>query len=144
MDIEAIDIANYARGWLLVWCFPGDDDEPFSVDEVMGRSFEEHRLEFAALNCSLVGVSSQGNETLTRLAGRAKTSYPLLSDPRLTLAQCMRLPTLQCGEEQLYQRLVFIARPGHVARVFYRVRPLACAADAVGWLAEQVRGKNRS
>ncbi|MGN6371806.1 MAG: redoxin domain-containing protein [Solirubrobacteraceae bacterium] len=138
-----LDLAAYGSGWLLVWCFPGDD-EPFSVDEVMGRSLEEHRLELATLDCALVGVSSQRNDTLAQLASRAKTTFPLLSDPQLVLARRMGLPTVPCGEEQLYQRLVFIARPGHVARVFYRVRPLACAADAVGWLAEQVRGKNRS
>lgn len=132
-----VDLAVYASGWLLVWCFPGDDDELFSVDEVMGRSLEEHRLELAALNCVLIGVSSQEQDTLARLASRAKTTYPLLSDPQLALAQQMRLPTIQCGDECLYQRLVFIARAGRVAQVFYRVPPLACASRAAQWLSDQ-------
>jgi peroxiredoxin len=130
-----LDLAAYASRWLLVWCFPGNDDEPFSVDEVMGRSLEEHRLELAALDCVLVGVSSQRKDTLTRLASRTKTTFPLLSDPQLVLARGMGLPTVPCGEEQLYRRFAFIAHHGRVARVFHRVRPLASASEAVGWLA---------
>lgn len=120
-----------------MWCFPGDDDELFSVDEVMGRSLEDHRLELAALNCVLIGVSSQEPDTLARLASRATTTYPLLSDPQLALAQQMRLPTIQCGDERLYQRLVFISHAGRVAQVFYRVSPLACASQAAQWLSRQ-------
>lgn len=137
------DLAAHSSGWLLVWCFPGDDDEPFSIDEVMGRSFEEHRLELVALDCGLVGVSSQGRDTLGRLASRAKTTYPLLSDPRLSLAGCLSLPTIQCGEERLYRWLVFIAYRGRVTRVFYRVRPWDCAAEATRWLTGQSRNESR-
>lgn len=134
-----LDLAAYASGWLLVWCFPGDDDEPFRVDEVMGRSLDEHRLELAALGCALVGVSSQREDALARLASRAKTTFPLLSDPQLVLAQLMGLPTVPCGEEQLYRHFVFIAHRHRVARVIHRVRPLASAGEMVGWLAGQVR-----
>jgi peroxiredoxin len=107
------------------------------VEEVMGRSLEEHRLELAELNCSLVGVSSQSQHVLVRLASRAKITYPLLSDRRLVLAERMRIPTIQSGEERLYQRLVFIARAGRVAQVFYRVAPLACASQVAQWLSGQ-------
>lgn len=134
-----LDLAAYASGWLLAWCFPGDDDEPFSVDEVMGRSLEEHRLEFAALDCALVGVSSQYQDTLTRLASRSRTTFPLLSDPQLVLARRMGLPTVPCGEEQLYRRFVFITRRDRVAQVFHRAPPLASAGQAVGWLAGQAQ-----
>lgn len=134
-----LDLAAYVSGWLLVWCFPGDDDEPFSVDEVMGRSLEQHRLELAALDCALVGVSSQRKDTLTRLACRAKTTFPLFSDPQLVLARRMGLPAIPCGEEQLYRRFVFIAHRDRVARVFHRVRPLASASEPVGWLASQAQ-----
>lgn len=132
-----LDLAAYASGWLLVWCFPGDDDEPFSVDEVMCRSLEEHRLELAALGCVLVGVSSQHQDRLTRLSRRATMTFPLLSDPQLVLAQRMGLPTVPCGEEQLYRRFVFIAHGQRVAQVFHRVRPLASVGEIVGWLAGQ-------
>jgi peroxiredoxin len=131
------DLAAYASGWMLVWCFPGDDDEPFSVDEVMGRSLEEHRLELAALDCAVVGVSSQRQDILARLASRAKTTFPLLSDPQLVLAQRMGLPTVPCGEEQLYRRFVFVAHRDRVAQVFHRVRPLASVGEVVRWLAGQ-------
>lgn len=132
-----VDVAAYSAGWLLVWCFPGDDCMPWSVDEVTARSFEERRLELEALGCALLGVSSQDNEVLAQFASRAKATYVLLSDPRLNLAHEMRLPTLWRDGQELYRRLVFIARAGHVARVFYRVRPLTCVAQAVGWLLGQ-------
>jgi peroxiredoxin len=132
------ELATYSAGWLLVWCFPGDDPLPWSIDEVTARSFDERRPELEALNCALVGVSSQRKATLALLASRAKTTYPLLSDPQLDLARQMRLPTLQRDGQELYRPLVFIAREGEVAQVFYRVRPLACAAQAAGWLLGQI------
>lgn len=132
---RTVDLAGRRRGWLIVWCFPGIEQHGWSPDEFAARSLEEHRLEYAALEATVVGVSSQDRRALDRLAARAGATFAFFSDLRIELAHRMRLPTIEREGRVLYQRLVLIVRGGRVAWLIYPARPLHCAGQTVRWLS---------
>jgi peroxiredoxin len=73
-------------------------------------------------------------------AERVGLSYPVLSDPGLTLAAALELPTFEVAGMTLYRRLTLIARQGRIEKVFYPVFPPdRNAADVAAWLAEAGR-----
>lgn len=128
-------LAGRSRGWLVVWCFPGVEECGWSPDEYAARSLEEHRLEFVALQATVVGVSSQERRTLDRFAVRTRVTFALLSDPSAGLARRMGLPVFEREGRVFYRRIVLIVRGGRVAWLIYPARPLHCAVQAVNWLS---------
>ncbi|MFD8715376.1 hypothetical protein ACFV07_33655 [Streptomyces anulatus] len=62
---------------------------------------------------------------------RLHLPYPMLSDPRLTLAGALELPTFEADGQLLYRRLTLILRGATVEHVFYPVYPPDSHADEV-------------
>ncbi len=80
---------------------------------------------------------------MTGCSLRLHLPYPLLSDPRLQLAEALVLPTFtaqavprrNAGAQQLYKRLTMVVRGTRIEHVFYPVFPPdAHAAQVVDWL----------
>ena len=78
-------------------------------------------------------------EEQEELAARAGLDYPLASDPRLTVADVLHLPTFEVeGVGRLYKRLTFVARAGVIEKVFYPVFPPDRNAEEVlAWLMQR-------
>ena len=96
-------------------------------------------LGLVTLGAHVLGLSSQTTAYQKEFADRVGLPYPLASDPLLTVAEAMRLPTFEVeGIGTLYKRLTFIAREGKIRKVFYPVFPPdANAGEVVEWLTQQ-------
>ena len=143
-----INLAAGAQGLLVVYCYPrtGGPGEPSPTgwDQIPGArgctpqacAFRDHFSELRALGAWVVGLSAQSLDDESEFAERAGLPYPLLSDPSLTLAGALRLPTFEVVGMRLYRRLTLIAHRGEIVKVFYPVfPPEQNAADVVNWLA---------
>jgi peroxiredoxin len=144
---EPVDLAAAAAGTLVLFCYPRTgrpgEDPPPGWDEIPGArgctpqacAFRDHHDELAGLDARVLGLSAQTGEEQREAAGRLGLPYPLLSDPDLTVAAAMRLPTFEAGGMRLYRRLTLVARAGRVAHVIYPVFPPdRNAAEVAAWL----------
>jgi peroxiredoxin len=103
-------------------------------------AFRDHFAELEALGARVLGLSAQPLEDQIEFAGRVGLPYPLLSDPRLALAQALGLPTFEVAGMRLYRRLTLIADRGSIVEAFYPVFPPdRNAADVVAWLSLRAR-----
>ncbi len=147
---ERIDLAEAARGTLIVYCYPrtGRPGVPLPPgwDAIPGArgctpqscAFRDHFAEFEALGASLLGLSAQSSDDQLEFAQRVDLPYPVLSDPGLALAEAIGLPTFEVAGMRLYRRLTLIARRGRVVKAFYPVFPPdRNAPDVLAWLRER-------
>lgn len=86
-------------------------------------SFRDLAPEFAALDTSVFGLSTQEPEYQRELAERLHLPFPVLSDAELALTNALRLPTLTVAGHVLIARLAWIQRDGVVEQVVYPVFP---------------------
>jgi peroxiredoxin len=150
---EPIDLAEAARSTLVVYCYPrtGRPGVPLPPgwDAIPGArgctpqscAFRDHFAEFQALGASVLGLSAQSSDDQLEFAQRVDLPYPVLSDPRLALAEAIGLPTFDAAGMRLYRRLTLIARRGRIVKAFYPVFPPdRDAPEVVGWLRERAAG----
>jgi peroxiredoxin len=145
-----IDLAAVAEGTLVIYCYPrtGRPGEPLPPgwDRIPGArgctpqscAFRDHFAELEALGATVLGLSAQSLADQIEFAHRVELPYGVLSDPGLTLAEALQLPTFEISGRRLYRRLTLIARSGEIVKVFYPVFPPdRNAADVVAWLSSQ-------
>lgn len=136
-----------AAGLLVAYVYPrtGVPGEPLPEgwDDIPGArgctsqncAFRDHARELGDRGAAVVGISAQPAAEQAEFAERQHIPYPLLSDPELTLAGRMGLPTFDAAGMRLYRRLTFIARGGRIEHVFYPVFPPEDnAAQVLAWL----------
>ena len=121
---------------------PGADPIP-GWDEIPGArgctpqacAFRDRFDELAELRARVLGLSAQSTAEQLEFAERVGLPYPLASDPVLTLADALSLPTFEAGGRRLYKRLTLIAERARIVKVFYPVFPPdRNAGEVVEWL----------
>jgi peroxiredoxin len=146
-DGYGVDLLERAQRRLVVYAFPKTarpgEDLPPNWDAIPGArgctpqscAFRDHHAEIAALGARVLGLSAQTTAYQAEVAERLGLPYALASDPLLTVADALGLPTFEAGGERLYKRLTFIARDGVIEKVFYPVFPPdRNAEEVVEWL----------
>ncbi len=105
---------------------------------VQACGFRDLHSELLAAGCDQVyGLSAQPTGYQRELAHRLRLPYPLLADPRLSLATALRLPTFPAGGSTYYRRLTLIVNDGVVEHVFHPVtEPALHAEQVLRWLAD--------
>jgi peroxiredoxin len=105
--------------------------------------FRDHHAELRAAGAAAVfGLSSQPTEYQAELADRLNLPFELLSDPRLEVADALRLPTFTADGRRLYTRLTLVVADGRIEHVFYPVFPPdQHAGEVLRWLAERPSGR---
>jgi peroxiredoxin len=150
-DGYGVDLLERAQNALVVYVYPRTgrpgEDLPDGWDDIPGArgctpqscSFRDHHAEIAALGARILGLSAQTTAYQLELSQRLDLPYPLASDPLLTVADALGLPTFEvAGVGTLYKRLTFVARAGVIEKVFYPVfPPNRNAEDVVEWLTQQ-------
>jgi peroxiredoxin len=149
-DGYGVVLIERAQQLLVVYVYPKTarpgEDLPPDWDEIPGArgctpqscAFRDHHAEIAALGAHVLGLSAQTTAYQLEVAKRLGLPYPLASDPLLTVADALGLPTFEAGGERLYKRLTFIARAGVIEKVFYPVfPPERNAEEVVEWLTQQ-------
>jgi peroxiredoxin len=98
-------------------------------------AFRDHHAELRAAGASVYGMSSQDVGYQRAAVDRLHLPFPLISDPRLMLADAIGVPTFQVDGMTLYRRLTLVVRDGLVEHAFYPVFPPDGHAEQVlAWL----------
>jgi peroxiredoxin len=115
---------------------PGWDDIPGARGcTPQSCAFRDSLAEFDRLGASVLGISAQPAAEQLEFAGREAIPFPLLSDPGLTLAAALGLPTFEASGMTLYRRLTLVAAAGRIVKAFYPVFPPdRNAAEVLAWL----------
>ncbi len=99
-------------------------------------AYRDAVADFERLGAALVGISAQAAAEQAEFAAREHIPFPLLSDPRLRLAEALGLPTFEVEGRTLYRRLTFVAMAGRIVKAFYPVFPPdRDAGEVLAWLA---------
>jgi peroxiredoxin len=148
-----VDIGAVAQELLVLYLYPrtGRPGEPLpdGWDDIPGArgctpqscAFRDHFAELQSHGAEVLGLSAQPLADQIEFAERVGLPYPVLSDPELTLAEALTLPTFEVAGMRLYRRLTLIARSGRIEKVFYPVFPPdRNAGDVVEWLESGSHG----
>ena len=83
------------------------------------------------------GLSSQDTDYQHEVVERLGLPFDMLSDPTLSLADTLGLPTFEADGTRLFKRLTFVVRDGVIEHAFYPVFPPNEHAEQVlTWLRE--------
>jgi peroxiredoxin len=140
-------------GRSIVYCYPLTGrpgvDLPAGWDAIPGArgctpeacGFRDHYRELLAAGAAAVfGLSSQDTGYQRELVARLGLAYPVLSDPGLTLAGRLGLPTFAVERMRLYKRLTLVITSGVIEHVFYPVFPPSThARQVLAWLQAHPR-----
>ncbi|MEV7297282.1 MerR family transcriptional regulator [Streptomyces microflavus] len=137
-----LDTASDGRWVLFLYPLTGDPaaDIPEGWNEIPGArgcsqeacSFRDNLDALRAAGVDRVlALSSDRADYQQALVDRLHLPYPMLSDPRLTLADDLKLPTFEANGQRLYRRLTLVLRGATIEHVFYPVFPPDTHADEV-------------
>ncbi|GLW27701.1 MerR family DNA-binding transcriptional regulator [Actinoplanes regularis] len=145
----ALDALGPGRTVIFVYPLTGRPgvDLPRGLLEVHGARgstdqaiwLRDHHAELLAAGASRVyGLSAQSTGYQRELAHRLRLPYPLIPDPKLTLAAAAGLPTRASGDLALYDRLTLIVADDVVEHVFHPIQdPASHALDVMSWLTKR-------
>ena len=146
-DQRALDLAEAAQQLLVLYVYPrtGRPGEPLPTgwDDIPGArgctpqacAFRDLHAEIAATGAHTLGLSAQSVAEQHEVVERLHLPYALASDPLLTVAEALDLPTFEVDGMRLYKRITLIAERGEIVKVFYPVFPPdRSAAEVLEWL----------
>jgi peroxiredoxin len=146
-DQRSLDLAEAAQQLLVLYVYPrtGKPGEPLPTgwDDIPGArgctpqacSFRDLHAEIAASGAHTLGLSAQPVAEQHEVVERLHLPYALASDPLLTVAEALGLPTFQVDGMSLYKRITLVAERGEIVKVFYPVFPPdSNAAEVLEWL----------
>jgi peroxiredoxin len=133
---EAVELDKLGPGRGVLYFYPLTGrpgvDLPDGWDNIPGArgctteacDFRDHHAELAAAGASYIyGVSSQSRNYQRELVERLRLPFAMLSDPELSIARALELPTFNAGGARLYSRLTLIVADNRIAHIFYPVFP---------------------
>ncbi|MGK5627478.1 MerR family transcriptional regulator [Streptomyces sp. URMC 123] len=137
-----LDAVSEGRWVLFLYPLTGDPaaDIPEGWNEIPGaRGCSQEACNFRdnldALRAEgvdrVLALSSDRADYQQALVDRLHLPYPMLSDPGLTLADALTLPTFEADGQTLYRRLTLVLRGATIEHVFYPVFPPDTHADEV-------------
>jgi DNA-binding transcriptional MerR regulator/peroxiredoxin len=150
-DGRPVDLGALGPGRSVVFVYPLTGrpgvDLPDSLLEIPGARgsteqaswFRDHHAELLAAGAARVfGLSAQSTGYQRELVHRLRLPYPLLPDPRMTLATGLGLPTFRAGEMVLYRRLTLVIRDDVIEHVFHPIAaPAMHALEVLQWLSKR-------
>ncbi|MEV0716288.1 MerR family transcriptional regulator [Asanoa sp. NPDC050611] len=152
-DGRPVDLGALGPGRSVIFVYPLTGrpgvDLPNSLLEVHGALggneqpawFRDHHAEIRTAGAERVyGLSAQSTGYQRELVHRLRLPYPLIPDPRLTLAAALGLPTFTAGDMTLYKRLTLIIADDVIEHVFHPILyPASHALDVMRWLTKKRR-----
>jgi peroxiredoxin len=150
-DGRPIDLGALGPGRSVVFVYPltgrpGVDlsDSLLTIPGARGSTeqaswFRDHHAELLTAGAARVfGLSAQSTGYQRELVHRLRLPYPLLPDPRMTLAAALGLPTFAAGGLVLYRRLTLLIRDDVIEHVFHPIpSPAMHALEVMGRLARR-------
>jgi peroxiredoxin len=139
---EPVDLSSIDRAVLYLYpgnrCSPEDGHESPVVDEAQHCAFADHWPDFLALNCRVLGMSSQSLYQQSAVVAALGVGHPLLWDADARVGRELGLPTFSIDHIDWYCRAALVVDDGMIVQAFY---PLASAVrspgQAVAWMRER-------
>jgi peroxiredoxin len=138
---EYIDLVEVRRA--LLYFYPGNLCSPEAgydspvLDEAQHLSFARHWSDFLALNCMVLGVSSQSHDEQSIVVAALGVGHPLLCDGELRLGRELGLPTFAVDNTDWYCRFMLAVNDGRIVKAFYPVSGVTRSpAKAVAWMGQ--------
>ncbi|WP_367134072.1 MerR family transcriptional regulator [Streptomyces sp. STD57] len=145
---ETVGIDTLGTGRTVIYLYPltgrPDTDLPHHWDSIPGArgctaescDFRDHHQELLAAGAQGVfGLSSQDSGYQREVVERLRLPFAMLSDPRLSLAAALDLPTFAFAGLTLFKRLTLVIRDQVIEHAFYPVFPPdAHAQQVLEWL----------
>jgi peroxiredoxin len=139
---EGISVSGLDRA--ILYCYPGAPYSPEdrydspALDDAQHRAFADHWSDFLALNCWVLGVSSQRREEQNVAATALGIGQPLVCDDELRLARELGLPTFSVDNTDWYCRVTLVISDGVILQAFYPVSSaVRSPAQALAWMRRQ-------
>jgi thioredoxin-dependent peroxiredoxin len=120
-------LADYRGRNLVVYFYPRDDTPGCTVE---GKEFRDLHEEFLALECALVGVSTDSVDSHCAFAEKHGLPFTLLADTAGDLARAFGVLTGGVAERATF----VLGRDGRVARSFYEVSPRGHAQQVLNFV----------
>jgi DNA-binding transcriptional MerR regulator/peroxiredoxin len=150
-DGRPVDLGALGAGRTVLFLYPLTGrpavDLPNGLSEIPGTRgsteqaswFRDHHSELLKAGAARVyGLSAQSTGYQRDLVHRLRLPYPLLPDPRLSLAESIGLPTFAAGDMALYQRLTLVVLDDVIEHVFHPItEPASHALEVMRWLARR-------
>lgn len=150
-DGRPVDLGALGPGRSVIFVYPLTGrpgvDLPNGLLEIHGARgsteqatwLRDHHAEILTAGAARVyGLSAQSTGYQRELVHRLRLPYPLIPDPRLTLAAALGLPTFTAGDMTLYERLTLIVTDDVVEHVFHPIpEPASHALDLMRWLTKR-------
>ncbi|MEU8546200.1 MerR family transcriptional regulator [Streptomyces roseoverticillatus] len=147
---ETAGIHTLGTGRTVVYVYPltgrPDADLSHGWDAIPGArgctaeacDFRDHHHELLAAGAQGVfGLSSQDTAYQREVVERLRLPFAMLSDPRLSLAAALDLPTFTFDGATLFKRLTLVIRDEAIEHVFYPVfPPNEHARQVLAWLRD--------
>jgi peroxiredoxin/DNA-binding transcriptional MerR regulator len=147
-DGSKVRLNSVATGRWVLFIYPLTGrpgvDMPSGWDQIPGArgcsqeacSFRDHLGALQAQGAQQVlALSTDGTQYQQDLTRRFHLPYRMLSDPALSLARALDLPTFDANGMTLYKRLTMIVRGNQIEHVFYPIFPPdAHASEVLEWL----------
>lgn len=139
---EPVDLSSLDRAVLYLYpgnrCSPEDGYDSPVVDAAQHCAFADHWPDFLALNCRVLGMSSQSLDQQSVVVAALGVGQPLLCDADARVGRSLGLPTFSVDQIDWYCRAALVIDDGAIVQAFY---PLASAVrspgQAVGWMRRQ-------
>ncbi|WP_326580819.1 peroxiredoxin [Actinacidiphila glaucinigra] len=149
-DGTAIHINALGIGRAVLYIYPltgrPDTDLPQGWDSIPGArgctaeacDFRDHHQELLAAGAQRVfGLSSQDTAYQREVVERLRLPFEMLSDPSLSLAAALDLPTFEVDGLTLFKRLTLVIHNDRIEHAFYPVRsPHEHAQQVLAWLRD--------
>jgi peroxiredoxin len=150
---EAVRLDALGDGRSVIYIYPltgrPGTDLPSGWDAIPGArgctpeacGFRDHHQELLAAGAARVfGLSSQDSAYQREVVERLQLPFSMLSDPALSLAAAVGLPTFEADGVTLYKRLTLIIGNGLIEHAFYPIFPPDEHAEQVlAWLRDNPR-----
>ncbi|MET8151348.1 MerR family transcriptional regulator [Actinoplanes sp. NPDC049668] len=150
-DGRPVDLAALGPGRSVIFVYPLTGrpgvDLPNGLLEIHGARasteqaawFRDHHTEILTAGAARVyGLSAQSTGYQRELVHRLRLPYPLIPDPKLTLAAKLGLPTSTAADMTLYDRLTLVVSDNTIEHVFHPIpAPAPHPLDVMRWLTKR-------
>ncbi len=148
---ENVALDQFGPGRTVLYVYPlsgrPGTDLPSGWDEIPGArgctpeacGFRDHYADLLDAGAARVfGASSQDVDYQRELVERLGLPFAMLSDPTLSLATELGLPTFEADGLTLFKRVTLVIRDGVIEHVFYPIFPPdQHAGQVLSWLRSQ-------
>jgi thioredoxin-dependent peroxiredoxin len=136
-DEETVSFADYKGKWLVLYFYPRDNTPGCSIE---GQAFSSYKEEFAALNCAILGVSTDSVKSHCTFISKKNLTIDLLSDENKTVCEMYGVWQLKkfMGREFMgIVRSTFLVNPeGTIAHVWSPVKVKGHVKGVLGKVKE--------